>query len=100
MRNWLELKLVRHIQVFLGFANFYWQFIQIFSRIASLLTSILKIRAIQLTERSTLSVDVVGDIEIDNSGGGNEMFQRLPFYTKSIVWAMGYLTPAAEVSFI
>ena len=37
-----EPKSIRDIQIFLDFANFYWQFIQGFSRIATLLTSILK----------------------------------------------------------
>ena len=27
VKNWFELKSVCNIQVFLGFANFYWQFI-------------------------------------------------------------------------
>ena len=42
VRKWLEPKPVRDIQVFLGFANFYWQFIQGFSRIVAPLTSMLK----------------------------------------------------------
>ena len=42
IKDWPELKSVRNIQVFLGFANFYWQFIQGFSIIAASLTSILK----------------------------------------------------------
>lgn len=41
-KNWPELKSVRDIQVFLGFANFYHRFIQNFSKIAAPLTSILK----------------------------------------------------------
>ena len=42
VRKWPEPKSVRDIQVFLGFANFYWQFIQGFSKIAASLTSMLK----------------------------------------------------------
>ena len=42
VKDWPEPKSVRNIQVFLGFANFYWQFIQGFSRIAAPLTSMLK----------------------------------------------------------
>ena len=45
VRKWPEPKSVRDIQVFLGFANFYWQFIQGFSKIAAPLTSMLKIAA-------------------------------------------------------
>ena len=43
IKSWSELKSLRNIQVFLGFANFYWQLIQSFSMIAAPLTSILKI---------------------------------------------------------
>ena len=42
IKDWSEPKLVHNIPVFLGFANFYWRFIQRFSRIAALLTSMLK----------------------------------------------------------
>ena len=42
IKDWPELKSVRNIQVFLGFANFYRRFIQGFSRIAAPLTSMLK----------------------------------------------------------
>ena len=43
IKDWPKPKSVRNIQVFLGFANFYWQFIQSFNRITIPLTSILKI---------------------------------------------------------
>ena len=42
VRNWLEPKSVQDIQVFIGFANLYQQFIQDFSRIVASLTSMLK----------------------------------------------------------
>ena len=42
IKDWPESKSVRDIQVFLGFANFYWRFIQGFSKIAAPLTSMLK----------------------------------------------------------
>ncbi len=42
IRHWPELQSVHDIQVFLGFANFYRQFIQGFSRLAAPLTSMLK----------------------------------------------------------
>ena len=42
VKDWPEPKSVRNIQVFLGFANFYWQFIQGFSRIVAPFTSMLK----------------------------------------------------------
>ena len=42
VKKWLEPKSVRNIQVFLGFANFYRQFIQGFNKIAAPLTLMLK----------------------------------------------------------
>ena len=42
VKDWPEPKPVCNIQVFLDFANFYWQFIQGFSRIVALLTSMFK----------------------------------------------------------
>ena len=50
MKNWLELKLICNIPVFLGFTNFYCQFIQGFGRKITQLTSMLK--TIIPTERS------------------------------------------------
>ena len=42
VKQWSEPQSVRDIQVFLGFTNFYQRFIQGFSRIAALLTLMLK----------------------------------------------------------
>ena len=42
VKNWPEPKLMRNIQVFIGFASFYQRFIRGFSRIAAPLTSMLK----------------------------------------------------------
>ena len=42
VKNWPEPTLVRDIQVFIGFANFYRRFIRGFSKIAALLTLLLK----------------------------------------------------------
>ncbi len=42
VRDWREPQSVRDIQVFLGFANFYKRFIRNLSRIAVLLTSMLR----------------------------------------------------------
>ena len=54
MKDWFNPKLVYNIQVFLSFTNFYWQFIQGFSKIAASLTSILKIT--WLPDKSRLEV--------------------------------------------
>lgn len=42
VKNWLEMKSIREIQLILEFANFYTQFIQNFSAIAGSLRSMLK----------------------------------------------------------
>ena len=77
VKKWPKPKSVWDIQVFLDFTNFYWQFIQGFSRIAAPLTSMLKTAA--PPERSTLEevgdgeggddVDGVDGIEIAKKSG-------------------------------
>ena len=42
VKNWPKLKSLREIQVFLGFANFYRRFIKGFSRLAALLTDVIR----------------------------------------------------------
>ena len=61
VKQWPEPQSVQDIQVFLGFANFYRQFIQNFNRIATLLTSILKTSSTKLAELRKDVVGVVGD---------------------------------------
>ena len=63
VRNWPEPKSVRDIQVFIGFANFYRQFIQGFSKIAAPFTSMLK------TTRSLDSPQGEDDDEVVGGGG-------------------------------
>ena len=53
MKNWPKPKSVCDIHIFLGFANFYQLFIQGFSKIPTLLTSILK--TTRLLDSSALS---------------------------------------------
>ena len=65
VKNWPEPKSVWNIQVFIGFANFYWRFIRGFIRIAAPLISMLK---------TTRSLDLApklgaGDDEVVGSGG-------------------------------
>ena len=70
VKKWPELKSVRNIQVFLGFANFYRQFIQGFSKIVAPLTLMLK-----MTELPNVSEPEVGngDDEVVGFGvGGDE----------------------------
>ena len=69
VKDWLEPKLVCNIQVFLGFANIYRQFIQGFSRIAASLTLILK--TIAPLKRSTSNRLEVSDNKGSDSFGDN-----------------------------
>ena len=98
VRNWPKLKSVRDIQVFLGFANFYWRFIQGFSKIAGPLTSML--RTIRSAEN--LSLLVAEDAEVGSIGGGNyedKTVKRSPLTSKNLNGATGYLTPKAKQAF-
>ena len=63
IKNWPELKSICDIQVFLGFANFYHYFIQNFSRIAALFTSMLRMSPtpISATQKSMNLVDQFSD---------------------------------------
>ena len=64
VKNWLEPKSVQDIQIFIGFVNFYWRFIQGFGRIAAPLTSMLK---------TTGSSDLpLGDDDNEIVGGGED----------------------------
>ena len=99
VKSWLELKLLRDIQVFLNFANFYQQFFQDFSRIASLLFFIFKTSPTPSTKPLLLSADVVSNTEVDGSNGGDEMVKRSPLHTKITIGFTSYLTPDAKISF-
>ena len=69
VEQWLEPKSVRDIQVFLGFANFYWRFIQSFSCIATPLTSMLKTTGSTGSAANPKEIkgEVGGDSMVDNS---------------------------------
>ena len=72
VKDWPELKLVRDIQVFIGFAIFYRRFIKGFSRIAAPLTSILKTPANQSdTTADGLDGSTAGDVDVDGFGSGS-----------------------------
>ena len=68
VKNWPKLTLVRDIQIFIGFANFYRHFIQGFSKIAALLTSMLKTTT--SFEKSTLKVLKPDNNEVIGAGDG------------------------------
>ena len=64
VKKWPEPESVRDIQVFIGFANFYRRFIKGFSKIAALLTAMLK-----TTGSSVASASRVDDGEVVGGGG-------------------------------
>ena len=103
IRNWPEPKSVWDIQVFIGFANFYWRFIQGFSKIAAPLTSILKTTGLS---DSALRLGV-NDDEIYGSGGKaddrnlskSKKLKNAKFGIQTRVGVMGkptFLTPGAR----
>ena len=61
-----ELKSVQDIKVFLGFAKFYWQFIQGLNRIAAPLTSMLNMPA-------SLERSMSYKLEFDDDGGSDSI---------------------------
>ena len=61
VKQWLEPQLIRDIQVFLGFANFYRRFIQGFNWIAAPLTSMLKTLSTELAKPKKSGVGVGGN---------------------------------------
>ena len=121
VKQWPEPKSIRDIQVFLGFANFHWRFIQGFSRIAAPFTSMLK------TTGSTGSVaslketkSGVGGVSVVDMVGGGEVTKptkrkNLAKTTKSKILVKsknhdfpksrpeeagtGFLTPKARLAF-
>ena len=101
MRDWPKSKLIRNIQIFLDFANFYQCFIKDFSKIAGLLTSTLKISfKTQSTKNLLLFLDVAEDTKIGISDGdfAGEIVEKSPCMFKSLNKA-GYLIPNTKVTF-
>lgn len=89
MRDWFKPKLVRDIQVFIGFANFYRRFIQGFSKIVALPTLMLKTSA--------------GDIDSTVSDKKRNRFSnKISKTTKSKSASSGsvFLTLKAKLTFI
>ena len=74
VRKWPKPKSIRDIQVFLGFANFYCQFIKGFSKIATPLTSMLKTTMLSqvLAANEVLGARVLAADEVGSVGGGGD----------------------------
>ena len=101
VKNWPEPKLIRDIQVFLGFANFYWRFIQSFSKITGPLTLMLKTSsATRSLKNSLLLMDLAEVDEVgvgDNGDCEDKTFGRSPL--KNSNGATGYLIPNTRQTF-
>ena len=100
MKNWLKPKLLKDIQAFLGFANFYRRFIQSFSKIVRPLISMLKTNG--LSKKLLLSIDMIESDKLGIVDGGSdckdETIKRSFF--KNLNKVAKYLTPKARLMFI
>ena len=108
VKQWPEPQLVRDIQLFLGFANFYKRFIQGFSRIAATFTSILKTAEPKKgrdgfgggsrARRGRSEIDDVevdgGEVEVDEVG---KKARNLSKSKKTV--GSDFFTPGAKLAF-
>ena len=99
VKVWPEPKLVQDICVFIGFANFYRRFIQGFSKIALLLTSILKTSP---QPASALPATGVNNSEVIRSSDGNDRKLAKSDFSKPVYKTEepSFLTPDARRVFI
>ena len=81
MKNWPKPTSIRDIQIFIGFANFYRRFIRGFSRIAALLTSLLK--TTESSELASKAFRADDDEVVDGGGRANETVMNLSKNNKS-----------------
>lgn len=90
MKSCFELKLIKNIQVFIRFANFYWSFIQSLSKITALLTSMLKI-AIDDTD---------GNIENKKQNCfGKKISKTTKSKSTKLSSGLGFLTTKTRIAF-
>ena len=99
VKNWPKPKSLKNIQVFRSFANFYWRFIQNFSKIAGPLTSMLRASPTQSAKNLSLLVDVAKNAEVGVgvSDCEDKTVGRSP--SKNLNGATSYLTPNARQTF-
>ena len=98
VKAWPEPKSIQDIQVFIGFANFYWRFIQSFSKITAPLTSMLKTSP---QPAGALPANAVDDSEVVGSSGRNKGKSAKSDFTKPVRGAEepSFLTPNARRAF-
>ena len=98
VKNWLEPKSMRDIHVFVDFANFYWRFIQSFSKITGSLILMLKMSSANISSKNLLLLIDVAEVDevcIGSSGDcKDETVGRL--LSKNSNKAISYLTPNAR----
>ena len=93
-----KLKSVQDIQVFIAFANFYQRFIEGFSKIAALFTSLLKV--CPLLASALLATDVDNNKVVDSSGKNDKKSAKFDFI-KPVhkVKKPSFLTPNTRQAF-
>ena len=124
VKQWVEPKSVIDIQVFLGFANFYWQFIQDFSRNAAPFTSMLKTKGntgsvanLKEPESEIGGNNVVGNSMVSGNEATNFIKRKnqakttkskilvksknygFPPYSRNREAGMGFFTPKTRLAF-
>ena len=95
VKTWPGQKSVQDIQVFIEFANFYWRFIQGFSKIAALLTSMLKMSP---QPAGALLATAVDNSEVIGNSSRNEKKSAKSDFTKPVrrVEKPSFLTPVTK----
>ena len=97
VKNWLKLKSRKNIQVFFGFANFYKRFIQSFSKITRLCSSIFKSTSLA----KNLWSNMIEDVEVSSISDVNDKtVKRLLVISKNWKRAADYLSSNARLAFI
>ena len=61
--------------------------------------SIFKASLTQLAEFLSFTIDMIGNVKVNSSGGSDETVKRPPFDTKVIIRAISYLNPNGKVVF-
>ena len=105
VKNWPKPRLIREIQVFIGFANFYWYFIRDFSKIAAPVTSMLK--TIRFSDLAPTELETNNDKVVRGGGktDNKNLFKKLKntkFGIQTSIGAMGepiFLTTNTKEAF-
>ena len=95
----IKQKLIRDIKIFLGFANFYKCFIQVFSKMTKSLTFILKTSS-KTRSAKNLPANMADNAKVGGgSGNCKDKIVKKSFLSKKSNKAIGYLIPNARVTF-